>query len=281
MELAHLPKCLRASSLDVQNLSRVNIPIHWLYPLAFAWRNPTPPHNLVGFGLSPETRDTSGGAPCYNGTFPLDDDHREWCPPMNNRTVPSKCPNVPSDWQPYLQRSHNIARCLDVGRFYVGKILKTINYIWNSFRHCIKGGILVFLQLKRIYDSKSLRHLQINLFSSQGNQKSTNEELLTNKEVSSTVGVKAISKNMEMVGTCATKWKDQIYKRSRLMESWRNKKKEGVGCKKTWMRTTQREGEKKTFNHMVQRDHSGEIRQGWRWFVNRPILQTDRENFKG
>ena len=42
------------------------------------------------------------------------------------------------------------------------------------------------------------------------------------------------------------------------------KKKEGVGCKKTWMRTTQREGEKKTFNHMVQRDHSGEIRQGWR-----------------
>ena len=63
----------------------------------------------------------------------------------------------------------------------------------------------VFLQLKRIYDSKSLRHLQINLFSSQGNQKSTNEELLTNKEVSSTVGVKAISKNMEMVGTCATK----------------------------------------------------------------------------
>ena len=27
---------------------------------------------------------------------------------------------------------------------------------------------------------------------------------------------------------------------------------------------TKREGEKKTFNHMVQRDHRGEIRQGWR-----------------
>ena len=46
-------------------------------------------------------------------------------------------------------------------------------------------------------------------------------------------------KNMEMVGTCAKKWKDQTYKTSRLMGSWRNKK--GVGGKKTWMRTTQRE----------------------------------------
>ena len=48
---------------------------------------------------------------------------------------------------------------------------------------------------------------------------------------------------MEMVGTCAKKWKDQTYKSSRLMGSWRNKK--GVGGKKTWMRTTQREREKK------------------------------------